>query len=401
MRISRGLVLAGTFSVPAGQWIVFLVMARTRGAEAAGEYALLIAVSAPLFMLFGFGLRNRLITDARSSTYMPYLFLRTVMSVFGSVIFISLTLATGFSAALVLLVCLQKCADAFSDIAYGVLQRERRFFSFGALMFANGFLTVVFAVALGIGSSDSSAPVFGSVAASILVAASALICTRRSWAMRQAQEEVLSPFVRRVISVLSSSWPIAIGSFVSVLVVNIPVWGVGLFGDRADVALFVGPAYSITVAALLGTSLSSVAVADYAMLARSGGTALMVHRALRSNRVLTLALVLCAVPFVLFGDFFLALVYGPEYRVGHVVLAMFAAAVVVTPGSYILSAAFLAQNRYMDQMYVTIASLLATIGGIAIAVPLGLDGVFVGALGLVAGAVVRASGYWGWLRRRL
>lgn len=391
-RIDRLLVMTGTFSVPISQWLVFLIVARMRGSESAGSYALLIAIAAPTFIFIGFGLRNRLVTDTTNGPIAPYFHLRWWMALFGSALFFLFTISLQFPAVLSISVAVQKCADAMADITYGVLQREGRLRSFGSLMLLNGVLTSLLAWMLS-QTEATWGPVTGSAIGSVLAGGVAIWSTRRIWRIGN-ETAVLSRLAYR--SLLRSSRPIAVGSVVAVVTANLPVWVVGLRGTRTDVATMAILAYVVTAATLLGTALGSVAVAEFASLMRSGCVDEIRSKALRQNSTLTAMLTLVAVPSVYVGDKIIAAVYGSEFQSGYLVLVLFAIAVIVTPGSYIISAAYLAQNRYRHQMYVTLASLAAAAAAILVATYLGSAGVLLGAVGVVAGAVVRAAVYWFW-----
>jgi len=107
-----------------------IVLAKLGSPEMVGRYALAAAITAPVFMFSNLGLTTVLATDVQNTrTFGDYIGLRLVSSLLG-LIFIAVLLGTGgFETgviAIVVLESLAKFVESFSDVSYGLMQKQER-----------------------------------------------------------------------------------------------------------------------------------------------------------------------------------------------------------------------------------------------------------------------------------
>jgi O-antigen/teichoic acid export membrane protein len=113
------------------QWGILIVIAKLGTPTMMGQFALGLAISAPVFMMTSLQLRTVLATDARDEYRLGnYLALRVLGTALGLVAIMGFVLVSGLrreTAVVVLLVSLAKAAEAMSDIIYGFWQKHEHF----------------------------------------------------------------------------------------------------------------------------------------------------------------------------------------------------------------------------------------------------------------------------------
>lgn len=123
--------LAGNVFYAACQWGILIAIAKLGTPAMLGEFALGLAVSAPVFMFTALQLRAVLATDThdeyRFGHYLAVRILGTAIGLLAIVIFVDMAAFQRGTAAVILLVSLAKTAETFSDIIYGLWQKHERF----------------------------------------------------------------------------------------------------------------------------------------------------------------------------------------------------------------------------------------------------------------------------------
>src|SRR5690606_24302505 len=121
-------MLAASLARYGGQVALLAVIAHTAGPVAVGQFALALAITAPIFILTGLGLRTVVVTLKTPFTSGDVLAVRATTT--------ALALAASLAAGglvpsadwrVVALVAAIKVADAFSDVIYGLYQVAGRF----------------------------------------------------------------------------------------------------------------------------------------------------------------------------------------------------------------------------------------------------------------------------------
>ncbi|NMO16603.1 lipopolysaccharide biosynthesis protein [Pyxidicoccus fallax] len=159
--LSAGLVYA------LAQWGVLVLFARLGTVERVGEFALGLAISAPVMLMARMQLRALQATDAREAYgFEHYLGLMALNALGGVVLCAGIALVAGYSAragVVITLLAVAKGFECLSDVFYGALQRAERMVLIARSLIAKSVLSVAL-VALALwatGSSEVAAAALG------------------------------------------------------------------------------------------------------------------------------------------------------------------------------------------------------------------------------------------------
>ncbi len=151
--LSSGLVYA------LAQWGVLVAYARLGTMELLGEFALGLAITAPVMLLARMQLRTLLATDAQGAYRFEHYLGMMVLNVAGGVLLCCAIGWVGYSARaglVIALLALAKGFEALSEVFYGALQRAERMDLIARSIIAKSALSVVL-VALALWTTGSSA----------------------------------------------------------------------------------------------------------------------------------------------------------------------------------------------------------------------------------------------------
>ena len=138
--------LAGNVIYAACQWGMISVLAKLGTTVAVGQFALALAITAPVFMLTNLFLRGIQATDARNEfSFGEYFTLRTIGTVVGLAA-IALVLLfyrrDTISWGVVLFVAVAKSVESFTDVIAGLLQKHERLDQVAISMMLKGITSV-------------------------------------------------------------------------------------------------------------------------------------------------------------------------------------------------------------------------------------------------------------------
>jgi O-antigen/teichoic acid export membrane protein len=147
LRVNLLWTLTGNVVYAASQWGMLILLAKLSGPETVGQFALGLAITAPVFMLTNLQLRAVQATDARRD-FLPgdYLALRLIMTTVAGVAVALLALGGGFrpaTALVVMAVALAKAIESVSDVLYGLLQQHERMDRIAISMILKGVLSMM------------------------------------------------------------------------------------------------------------------------------------------------------------------------------------------------------------------------------------------------------------------
>lgn len=143
----------GNVVFSACNWGVLCVLAKLGTPEMVGGYALAVAVSSPIVLLFGLRLRLVQATDARGQyEFGTYLGLRLLMMALALVVIAGVTWLGGYrpaAAAVIVAVGVIGAVDALSDVVYGLFQKHERMDRIATSLMIRGPLSLLaFSVAV-------------------------------------------------------------------------------------------------------------------------------------------------------------------------------------------------------------------------------------------------------------
>src|SRR6516165_5295620 len=138
--------LTGNVFYAACQWGILVVLAKLGTSQMVGEFALALAITAPVVIGAGLSLRSIQATDATSQyRFGDYLFLRLLTTGAAGLLIIGIVCFSRYgrhTAAIILIVGLAKGFESVSDIFYGLLQQHERMDRIALSMIIKGLLSL-------------------------------------------------------------------------------------------------------------------------------------------------------------------------------------------------------------------------------------------------------------------
>jgi O-antigen/teichoic acid export membrane protein len=138
--------LLGNLVYAGCQWCMLIALAKLTNAQMVGQFALALAITAPVFMLTGLQLRVVQATDAgHEYRFEEYFSLRLICTCVGLAAVLVIPLIVGYSgslAAVIFVVALAKGIESISDVIYGLLQQHERMNRIAWSMMIKGILSL-------------------------------------------------------------------------------------------------------------------------------------------------------------------------------------------------------------------------------------------------------------------
>jgi O-antigen/teichoic acid export membrane protein len=139
--------LSGNVVYTACQWAILVVLAKLGTPQMVGEFALALAITAPVVIGAGLSLRSIQATDALSQYHFgDYLSLRLLTTVAAGAVIVGIVRFSDYgwhTVAIIFVVGLAKAFESISDIFYGLLQQHERMDRIALSMMIKGPLSLV------------------------------------------------------------------------------------------------------------------------------------------------------------------------------------------------------------------------------------------------------------------
>ena len=130
LRVSFSWTLAGNVVYYGCQWGMLSVLAKLGSATIVGQFALGLAIAAPVFMFTNLQLRGVEATDSRSEfAFADYFTLRCMATSLGFAVILAIVLFSRYdnhTSLIVLLVAAAKVVESLSDVTLGLMQKKER-----------------------------------------------------------------------------------------------------------------------------------------------------------------------------------------------------------------------------------------------------------------------------------
>jgi O-antigen/teichoic acid export membrane protein len=390
LRISFSWTLASNVIYAASQFGVLSALAKLGNASVVGEYALGLAISAPVFMLTNLHLRGVQATDARDEfAFCDYFTLRVMSTIVGLVTIIAITALSVYdrrTKAVIALVGCAKAIETVSDVIAGHLQKFERLDQVARALIVRGTLSVtVFAA------------VFWSTGNLVLTIVALAFTWLTSMALYDFRivSRLLGPndvffrccwhTLKRLIAV---SWPLGVVTTLLSLNTNAPRYILVHKLGKADLGIFALLAYLLTAMNLIVTALGQSVCTRLSRL--------FANREIRRFRLLVGKLV--AFGFTLgvvgvgltlaAGRPVLTLLYGAEYaRHLDLLIVMVCAASVNTVAAF-FGYGMTAARSFREQVPIMAAAVATTVALTLLLLP--RFGLLSAGYGLLAGAGIQA-----------
>lgn len=316
----------GNVVYAAGQMLVFVLMAKLLDAERVGMYALGLAITTPIFILFFFGLRQVLATDARNlSPFSHYFSLRLLMAVSALVVSAAVLVIGGYggsTAAVIGTIALSKAVEAISDVFYGLFQRQERLELMARSMIARSVLMVP-AFVVGVQLTDTVEwGVMGIVVAWLAVllgydypqARRMLGHIQSTEASNSLEKGRLLNFSRKPLLALGRlAFPLAIATVLVSLQFQIPRYLIEHIQGVALLGIYAGMAYPMFALRTLVLALCQSAAPRLARLHAEGKTSDFRRTLLKLSAIGLLGGLLMIALIALAGEELILFLYKPEF----------------------------------------------------------------------------------------
>ena len=165
LRSNFSWTLLGNVIYSGCQWGMLVFLAKLGSPEKVGQFALGLAVTAPIIIFSGMALRPVQATDARKEYHFSHYFgLRLVTTLFAFFLIIVVVLISNYhleTKMVILAIGLAKSFEAISDIIFGLLQQHERMDRIAISMIIKGVLSLG---ALGLGLYVTGSVFWASVA---------------------------------------------------------------------------------------------------------------------------------------------------------------------------------------------------------------------------------------------
>src|SRR5437588_2525991 len=383
---------AGTAFYAICQWGMLSILAKAGSAAIVGQFALGLAISAPVFMFTNLQLRAVQTTDARSDfDFADYFTLRVLASVVAVLtigIVASFLNYGGVTRLVISLLGVAKAIESLGDAVAGLLQKVERIHQVAISVILRGALSLA---AFGI-AFLSLRSLIAAVCA-LFLSWSAVFLGYDVWRGRAVLMEGEHFFrfrpenLKRLVAI---SVPLGVIMTLFSLNANIPRYLLAKYLGDSKLGIFASIAYMLQGLYVLVNAIGESASARLARMFAMGdadGFRKLIEKLLGMGGAI---FVLGPVLARFFGRTFLTILYRPEYADSVSVLAVMLMGGGVTAIGYFLGFGINAARRFRLQVPVIAFSTLTTTALTGVLVPrLGIMGA---ALALFVGALVHAAG---------
>ncbi len=371
LRAAFGWNLIGTATYAASQWAMLAVLARLGEPAVAearlGVFVYGMAVAAPLVLLLSMQTRSVLAADHRERyPFAAYLWQRVLAMALMVVVGIAWAALAGVDGAVVVaLIVLARGVEGVSELAHGLLQRERRMWTVGVSQVLRGICGVL---ALALGTYCTGDLVVGSLALvlawagigiawdwpqcrrALIASAGRAPPTRASQTsvsptggpdssgqgpaessthqVRAPRETVdpptaetshgTGPLRAQLWTLSQETAALGVVSGVVALTTNLPRYMIESFSGTRELGVFAALAYVMVALAMVTQSLSAAALPRLGEAWQRGDLASVRTLTVRAVVVVSVPSGLAILPCWLAGDWIMALLYRPEFAAyGH------------------------------------------------------------------------------------
>jgi O-antigen/teichoic acid export membrane protein len=354
---------AGNVVYAACQWGMLVALAKLGSPEMVGQFALGLAIGAPVMMLANLQLRGIQATDARNEyQFSHYLALRvtTTTLAFSSICLIAWLAGFRWQTALVvILVGIAKSVESISNVVYGLMQKYERLDRIAIAMILRGVGSVVL-MTLALWLTHSVAWAVATLAAWWALVLGLYECTAARWVLgRQGRPSGdLRPLwdAARMKSLAWLSLPLGAAGMLVSLDTNIPRYFVEHSLGEAALGYFVALAYVMvagyTVMNALGQS-AAPRLARYFVTNRAAYLRLLGKMAVVAGVLGTGGILVAAV----WGRWVLTLIYRPDYAEYHTLFTWLMVATTLSYLGTVLSYGMTAARELRPQAWFQATSL--------------------------------------------
>lgn len=353
--------LAGNVTYAGCQWGMLIALAKLTSPEMVGQFALALAITAPVFMFSGLQLRVVQATDSgHEYRFQEYFSLRLICTCLALLAVLAIEAIVGYSASLaavIIVVAMAKAAESISDVIYGLLQQQERMNRIARSMMIKGALSLT-SLTLAVYFTRS---VLGGAIALAVAWLLVLLSYDIPGALTIVTHSELRPRWNRS-RLLKLTWltlPMGLVTMLISLNANIPRYFIEKLVGQRQLGIFAAMAYLMQAGGIIMNALGNVISPRLAKHYAEGKSA--EFRSLLA-KLLYLAVGLgtaSVVVAIYFGDTLLTVLYRPEYaQYTSVFIVLMVAAAISYVGSS-LGTAVSAVRCFAGQFPVSAVASLA------------------------------------------
>jgi O-antigen/teichoic acid export membrane protein len=391
LRVSFSWTLSGNVIYAACQFGMLSVLAKLGSPLVVGQYALGLAITAPVFMLTNLQLRGVQATDARHEyRFSDYFTLRLISTCLGTLAILLITAFTNCDKTtkiVIALVAVAKAIESMSDVIAGHLQQYERLDQVARALVIRGTVSVAFFSAVFWMTRNLIATVTALAFAWLLVVA--LYDFRVVSNLLGQRQEFFHFSLHTQKSLFAISWPLGVVMTLASLNINIPRYILEQKLGTAELGIFASLAYLLTAINLVVIALGQSVCTRMARL--FADCEIRQFKALLGKLILfaaSLGILALGLAFTV-GRPLLTFIYRAEYA-EHVdlLLLMVVDATLVAIGAFV-GFGMTAARCFHPQMLIIAATVVITIAFTLILIPrFGLMGA---GYGLLIASFVRAA----------
>ena len=350
--------LAGNAIYAASQFGILSVLAKLGNRSTVGQYALALAITAPVFMFTNLQLRGVQATDARDEyEFADYFTLRclgTLVGVAAIGVIVAVTHYDRTTQAVIVLITLAKAIETFSDVIAGYLQKHERLDQVARALMLRGVLSVcAFAMVFWLGHSLVAA-----VAALAITWGAVVTLYDARIARRLGRPRLFHVSRERLRALFAVSLPLGVVMALISLNTNLPRYLLERKLGVAELGTFASIAYLMAAMSLVVLALGQSVCARMSRLLADGEVTRF--------RRLTHKLIGFAVALGLggvggtaaFGREILTLVYRPEYATHSRLLLLMVIAASVGAAASFLGFGMTAARCFRSQVPIMVAAVV-------------------------------------------
>ncbi|WP_068776166.1 lipopolysaccharide biosynthesis protein [Paenibacillus sp. FJAT-26967] len=294
------------------QWGILMALAKLGDARMVGQFALALAVTAPVFMFLNLQLRAVLATDAnKNMPFSQYIGLRICTTFLALIVLGGFIIISGYDVQtqlIIFLIALSKAAESISDIIYGLLQNNEKMDFISISLIVRGVASLLVTSGMLYVTGDLTISLLTYMVSWLLILIVYDIPKSRIFS-------VLTPTLslKSLLPLLRISLPMGFVMLLISLNTNIPRYFISGYEGTEQLGYFSALAYVMvagtTVISALGQSASPRLAKYY-----SSGKLNSFYTLLMKIGMLFIILALSAISIVVFlGQPILSILYGSSY----------------------------------------------------------------------------------------
>jgi O-antigen/teichoic acid export membrane protein len=365
LRRSFSWALAGNVLYAACQWGILVALAKLGGAKAVGQYALGLAITAPIILFSNLQLREVQATDIRLrfrfGDYLTLRLLATAVALAAIGLFVGAFERHAETALVVILVGFAKSVDSIADMLFGMLQQREHMRPIAAAQAINGVVSLAaMAAALALTKSVVLAAVASSTGSAIALIAT-VVQARRVSGDWHALRPTWQPTVLATLARLSL--PLGFVALLMSANANMPRYFVQRYFGEAELGVYSAMAYLVVAGTTVVGSLGQACSPRLAKLLAAGNINGF-HRLLLKLLAIGSFLGACGIAVALAaGPQLLTLLYRPEFATASSALTWLMVAATLGYVATFLNTAMIVLRLFVAQA--AVFALLAVVGFIS------------------------------------